>query len=391
MVHYTPFLPEVITDPYPTYRRLLEEAPVYFMEEYQSWALSRFDDLWRAMSDSETFATTGGTTAAQAISKVEPPVPSINQIDPPDHTRLRKDLSRSFTKNRVNALEPEIRSLASDLLDDGASAGEIDVVRDLADRVAAHVACRLLDLPLEDGHLLVEWVHRYVSNDPEDQGRSSDALAAAGEMNEYLAAFARERRKGPRREGSVIDAFLAFEMNGRRLEDLEIGSHLQTLVIGGTDTTPKAIGAAVLRLHQNPDQRARVAADPSRIPIAFNEVLRYDMPTQFMARTVERPIELQGQRLEPGQGVLLLLAAGNRDPREFRDPDRFDVDRDARRILSFGHAVHICLGAHVARLEGRVLLEELLRRHPEYELDEAKLEWRRADQIQGIISAPISF
>jgi cytochrome P450 len=389
MTHYTPFLPEVIADPYPIYRSLLEQAPAYYIEEYDSWALSRFDDLWRALSDAETFGTTGGTTAAQAVSKVEAPVPSINQLDPPDHTRLRKAVSRSFTKNRVKALEPEIRALACDLLDRGESAGEIDVVRGLADPVAAQVACRLLDLPLEDGPLLVEWVHRYVSNDPDDQGRSADALAAAGEMNEYLAAFARDRRKNPRRDDAVVEAFLAFELDGRRLEDLEIASHLQTLVIGGTDTTPKGIGAAVLRLYQHPDQRARLAADPSRIPTAFTEVLRYDMPTQFMARTVNRRVVLHDQTLEPGQGVLLLLAAGNRDPREFDDPDRFDIDRDPRRILSFGHAVHICLGAHVARLEGRVLLEELLGRHPEYGLDESRLEWRRADQIQGLISAPI--
>ena len=390
MIDYSPFHPDVIADPHPTYRRLLEEAPAYFMEEYGGWALSRFDDLWWAMSDAEHFSTTSGTTAAQAISGVEAPVPSINQMDPPDHTRLRKALSRSFTKNRVAALEPEVRALSRDLLDRGADSGRIDVVREVADRIAAHVACRLLDLPLEDGPRLVDWVHRYVSNDPEDQGRSSDAMAATLEMNAYLAAFAAERRAGSRDGASVVDAFLDFDQDGRRLDDLEIASHLQTLVIGGTDTTPKAIGAAVLRLHQHPDQRARLAADPSRIPTAFDEVLRYDMPTQFMARTVTRPVTLHGRRLEPGQGVLLLLAAGNRDPREFPEPDRFDTERAPRRILSFGHAIHICLGAHVARLEGRVVLEELLHRDPDYALDASRLVWRRADQIQGLISAPIT-
>lgn len=390
MVAYTPFLPDVIADPYPTYRRLLDEAPVHYMEDFDCWALSRFEDLWRALGDAETFTTTAGTTAAQVVSKVEPPVPSINQLDPPDHTRLRKAIGAAFTKNRVAALEAEVRALTRERLERGAVVGELDVVRDLADPIAAHVACRLLDLPLADGPLLVDLVHRYVSNDPDDEGRSADALAAAMEMNEHLAAFASERRRKLRGDGAVVEAFLDFEQSGRRLEDLEIASHLQTLVIGGTDTTPKAIGAAVLRLHQHPEQRARLAAEPTRIPTAFTEVLRYDMPTQFMARTVARPARLHGQTLEPGQGVLLLLAAGNRDPREFPDPDRFDVDRAPRRILSFGHAVHVCLGAHVARLEGRVLLEELLARFPNYDLDVARLEWRRADQIQGLISAPIA-
>jgi cytochrome P450 len=391
MIHYTPFLPEATTDPYPLYRRLLEEAPVYYIEEYDGWALSRFADVWSALEDAETFGTTQGSTAAQALSKVEPPVPSINQIDPPHHTRLRRAIKGSFTKNHVASLEPEVRSLAVEAIERGLEDGRLDGVRELADPIAGQIACRLLDLPPEDGPLLTAWVHRYVQNDPEDEGRSNDALAASMAMNQYLAEFAARWRRKPGREGALVQAFLEFEIDGRKLDDLEVASHLQTIVIGGTDTTPKGVGAALLRLHQHPDQRARLASNPAKIPAAFHEVLRYDMPTQFMARTVMRPTELHGQKLEPGQGVLMMLAAANRDPREFPDPDRFDVDRNPRRILSFGHAVHICLGAHVARLEGRVLLEELLSRAPDYHLDEAELEWRRADQIQGIISAPISF
>jgi cytochrome P450 len=389
MIHYTPFLAEALEDPHPLYRRLRDEQPAYYIEEYDGWALSRFENVWRAMEDTGSFGSARGTTAAQVLSKVEPPVPSINQLDPPDHTRLRRSLRAPFTKNRVAALEPELRAFVRATLDRHADAGEIDVVRDLADPLAALAACRLLDLPLADAPLLVGWVHRYTQNDPADLGRSADALAAAREMNEYLAEFARRWRREPGRSGAVIEAFLAFEIDGRRLEDLEIASHMQTLVIGGTDTTPKGIGAAVLRLHQHPEQRARLAKSPAGIPGAFTEVLRYDVPTQFMARSVSRGVEVAGQELRPGQGVLLLLAAANRDPREFRDPDRFDVGRNPRRILSFGHAAHVCLGAHVARLEGRVLLGELLDRHPEYGLDESRLVWRRADQIQGLVSAPI--
>jgi hypothetical protein len=389
LIHYTPFLPEAMLDPHPLYRRLLEEAPAYYIEEYDGWALSRFEDVWRAMEDTESYGSARGTTAAQVLSKVEPAVPSLNQLDPPEHTRLRRSLRGPFTKNRVAALEPEIRAFARARLDRHAGAGEIDVVRELADPLAALAACRLLDLPLEDAPLLVGWVHRYTLNEPGDLGRSADALAAAHEMNGYLAEIARRWRRKPGRSGAVIEAFLAFEQGGRRLEDLEVASHMQTLVIGGTDTTPKGIGAAVLRLHQHPEQRARLARDPTRIGVAFSEVLRFDTPTQFMARSVSRSVELHGQKLRPGQGVLLLLAAANRDPREFPDPDRFDVERNPRRILSFGHAAHVCIGAHVARLEGRVLLEELLARHPEYDLDESRLVWRRADQIQGLVSAPI--
>jgi cytochrome P450 len=389
MIRYSPFLPEVIEDPHPFYRRLRDEAPVYYLEDFDGWALSRFEDNWRATEDPLVFSSTGGTTAAQALSKVEPPVPSVNQLDPPDHTRLRRAIRGPFARAHVASLEPEVRAFARRCLARAAEVGELDAIRELADPLAAFVACELLDLPQVDAPLLVGWVHRYTRNDPGDLGRSADALTAAREMNEYLASHVRRWRTSPGRQDSVVSAFLGFELGGRRLADLEIASHLQTLVIGGTDTTPKGIGSALLRLHQHPDQRARLAAEPRRIPAAFTEVLRYDMPTQFMARTVARDVELHGQKLRRGQGVLLLFAAANRDEREFPDPDRFDMARNPRRILSFGHAAHVCLGAHVARLEGRVVLEEILARFPSYHLDESRLVYRRADQIQGLVSAPI--
>lgn len=390
MLRYSPFLPEVIEDPYPLYRRLRAEAPAYHIEEFDGWALSRFEDVWRATEDPQTFSSTSGTTAAQALSKVEPPVPSVNQLDPPDHTRMRQAIRAPFSRAQVGRLEAEMRAFARERLERASIAGEIDAVRELADPLAAVVACRLLDLPVEDAPLLVGWVHRYTLNEPGDLGRSSDALGAAREMNDYLADFARRWRLRPGRSGALVEAFLDFELGGRKLGDLEIASHLQTLVIGGTDTTPKCVGAALLRLHQHPDQRARLARDPAQIPAAFSEVLRLDMPTQFMARTLRRDVLLHGQKLRAGQGVLLLYAAANLDEREFTDPDRFDSERDPRRILSFGHAAHVCLGAHVARLEGRVLLEEILARFPDYALDESRLVRRCADQIQGLVSLPIA-
>lgn len=388
-IAYSPFAPEVIADPHPLYARMRDEAPACYIAEYDGWALSRFEDCWRATEDPATFSSTGGSTAAQALSKVEPPVPSVNQLDPPDHTRLRHAIRGPFAREAVAALEGEMRAFVALRLERAALRGEIDVVRELADPLAAMVACRLLDRPHEDAPRLVAWVHRYVNNEPGDLGRSADALAAAMEMNAYLAEVVARWRKRPGRTDSVIQAFVDFELGGRKLADLEIASHLQTLVIGGTDTTPKAVGAAALRLHAAPDQRARLAREPGRIPLAFQEALRIDMPTQFMARVVKRETRLHGCALRPGQGVLLLFASANRDPREFQEPERFDAFRAPRRVLSFGHAAHVCLGAHVARLEGRVMLEELLARFPDYELDPVRVERRRADQIQGIVSAPI--
>ena len=388
-LRYSPFLPDVMKDPYPFYRRLRDEAPVYYMAEYDSWALSRFEDIWRATERPETFTTVRGTTAAQVISRVEPPVPSINQIDPPDHTRLRKAIRSFFSRNSALALEATIREEIHRQLGLHRDQSEIDAVRSLADPVAASVACRLLSLPEEAGPLLLAWVHRYTQNVPGDEGRSRDALEAALEMNQYLAEFVALRRRG-KGEPGVTDVFLEHEIQGRQLEDLEIASHLQTLVIGGTDTTPKVIASALLRLHREPDQRARLQSAPDEISLAFKEALRIDVPTQFMARTVAAETSIHGETLRPGQGVLFLYASANRDEREFDDPDRFDIGRPTRRHLGFGHAAHVCIGAHVAALEGRIVLEEILAASPEYEIDESRIEWRSADQLRGMTSLPLS-
>jgi hypothetical protein len=210
------------------------------------------------------------------------------------------------------------------------------------------------------------------------------------EMNAYLAERVAERRRG-RGESGVADVFIAHELGGRRLADLEIASHMMTLVIGGTDTTPKVISAALRRLHQAPDQRADLVAHPEAIPGAFVEALRLDMPTQFMARTVARETTIHGQKLRPGQGVLFLFASANRDEREYAEPDRYDARRRIRRHLGFGHAAHVCIGSHVAALEGRVVLEEVLAAAPDYQLDESRIRWRSADQLRGMTSLPLSF
>ncbi|MBW2501094.1 MAG: cytochrome P450 [Deltaproteobacteria bacterium] len=387
-LHYSPFLPEVMEDPFPFYRRLRDEQPVYYMPTYNAWVLSRFDDIWTATEQPEIFTTIHGTTAAQAVSKVEPPVPSLNQIDPPEHTHLRKTLRDFFSRASALALEPMIRADVRERLERHAEAGEIDAVRGLADPVAARVACRILSLPDEAGPLLVAWVHRYAANDPSDEGRSSDALQSAIEMNQYLAERVAERRRGVGEEG-IIDVFLTHEIHGRRLEDLEIASHLQTLVIGGTDTTPKVIASALWHLERESDQRRRIAEDPRLAAPAFAEALRLEMPTQFMARTVAKETVLHGETLRPGQGVLLLYASANRDEREFAAPDRYDSTRRARRHLGFGHAAHVCIGAHVARLEGRIVLEEVLARFPRYGIDAERIGFRSADQLRGMTSLPL--
>jgi cytochrome P450 len=230
-----------------------------------------------------------------------------------------------------------------------------------------------------------------MGNVASDLGRSPDALAAAGEMNAWLAERVREQGARAGRDGaSVTDRFLAARVAGRPLSALEIASHLQTLVIGGTETTPRVVAAALLRLQQNPGERDAILAGDAGPSDAFEEALRLDSPTQYMARTVARDCEWRGQALRAGQGVLLLYASANRDEREFPDPERFYVRRRPKRMLGFGHGAHLCIGLHVARLEGRVLLEELLARSPRFAIDEARVVRTASDQMRGIAELPIA-
>jgi cytochrome P450 len=200
-----------------------------------------------------------------------------------------------------------------------------------------------------------------------------------------------DRRRSGSGTDDVVDLFRTIEIGGRRLSDEEIGSHLSMLIIGGSETFPKTFANGVFRLAQHPDQRARLAASPELIPAAYDEILRYDMPTQFLCRTLTDDVEVRGETLRKGQAVMFLYPSANRDAEEFDDPDRFDVGRKPRRILTFGAGTHACLGFHVARMEGKVCFEELLAQFPEYEVLPDQAERLRTEFVQGFASLPIRF
>jgi cytochrome P450 len=267
----------------------------------------------------------------------------------------------------------------------------MDVISDLGIRISSRVACMLIGLPLADAGYLSSVVRRYFMRLPDVQGMPADAIAAAEELDGYLLDAVRERRRQGGGGDDAMGAYFAFEPQGRPLSDEQLAAHLNIMVVGGTETLPKVFAGGVIQLHRHPDQRAAMAADPSIINSAFTEIARYEMPTQFLTRHVAREHELHGQKLRTGQGVLFLYRSANRDAAEFSDPDRFDIHRRAPRILSFGHGTHICLGQHVARLEARVMYEELLRAVPEYDLDESEVIPARSEFVDGYLSVPIHF
>ena len=269
--------------------------------------------------------------------------------------------------------------------------GSCDVVADLAMRTSVRVACHLSGLPEEDVDFFVDRVNRSFERDPGVPGMPERAMIANGELFEYISRYVADHRTDRIDRPCALNTLYDIEPWGEPLRDADIVSMLFLMLIGGTETLPKALSAAVFRLGQHPDQRAELVANPALIPDAFNEALRYDMPTQMLGRRVVREIELHGETLRPGQGVLFLFASANRDEREFPDPDRFDIHRGAKRILTFGAGAHMCLGAHVARMEGRVMLEELLARIPEYDVDLEGAERLQSELFQGWKRLPIRF
>ncbi len=390
-LHYDPFSEEVIRDPHPIYKRLREEAPCYHMEKWDAFALSRFDDIWNASMDAENYSVAQGTTASHLLTKVQPVTPMINLMDPPEHTELRSKISRYFTPGTVRRLEAQIQEFVDEAFAPIADVAEADLFNDFAARVSVKVACLANGFPLEDADHLNQLVWRFFAREEGVEGITQDGLAAMGEMTRYFAELIDKRRRAGVSEGSVVDVVVGTEIGGRRFSDEEAGSHLSMFLIGGAETFPKTFASGVHRLWQHPDQRAACAADPSLIPDAYLEVLRYDMPTQFLMRTLRNDVSLHGVTMREGRPVMFLYPSANRDPREFERADDFDIRRKAPRILSFGHGIHACIGLHFAKMEGKLCFQKLLAHAPEYAVQEAQLERIRTEFVQGWASMPVTF
>jgi cytochrome P450 len=390
-LHYDPFSADVMRDPYPVYARLREEAPVYHLEEYDAWALSRFEDVWNASMDNKHFTCAKGTTSAHLLTKVQAVTPMLNNMDPPEHTQLRSAVRRFFSPQALRTLEPTIRSLATACLDRAVERGGCDVMADFASQISVKVACVVTGVPLEDGDLMNSLVWRFFARKPGHPGMTPEGLQAMQELFAYLVDLSHARRRAGSDADDIVTLLNGIEIGGRKLDDASIASHLAMFVIGGSETFPKVFANAIMLLAQHPEQRAECAKDPSLVPNAFLEGLRYLMPTQFLCRVVTKEVRIRDETLRPGQPLLFLYPAANRDPREFRNPDVFDIHRPIPRLLSFGQGQHSCIGIHVAKMEGRVCLEETLRRIPNYELQMDRAERLVTDFVQGFAKLPIRF
>ena len=390
MIDYDPFRKDVRTDPYPFYKSLRDEAPVYHLPKYNAWAISRFADIWD-LSSSERLSTAQGTAPAQVLTKDQPVTPMLNVMDPPEHTRLRKAVRKMFLPGQLRSLQPTAVKMFDELLDDVMERGECDAVQDLAGKLSVKVACLAIGLPIEDADTIHSMVVRFFTHDPDAEGFSPDSLAAIQEMTMYCADRIRECRTAKPDDLSPVNVLAHYEEDGELFDDMTAASHVNMLIIGGTETFPKTFANGILRLWEHPDQRRKLAENPDDIVQGYQEILRYDMPTQFLCRTATDDIELHGQTIKKGDGLMFLYASANRDEREFENPDTFDVTRPNDRILSVGAGIHACLGTHVAKMEGKLTFEAVLKRIPDYEVDVDNAKRLRTEFVQGFESLPIKF
>ena len=395
---YDPFAPEMLADPYPAYAALRQEQAVYSLPQYNAVALPRFEEVWQVLGDTEHFTIVEGPVFdRELLSRPFEPVPVADPArtfatwDPPLHTKLRATLAKHFGPGLVAKLEQYGRAAARRLLDAWVPAGRFDVAREYAAPVSVELISRVIGLPVEDGAHLTELVNRSARRDPGKPGFTDAGMQAQAQIHAYILEIVTRRRARGADGTCSLDALLEAEIEGTRLADADIATQLLTLLAGGVETMPKIIAGGVRELAHAPEQRAALAADPSLARHAFEEMLRHQGVLQHVGRTATVEVEVAGVALQPGQRVFCLLQSANRDGREFERADDFDLTRRPRRHVGLGHGPHHCIGAHVARLEGRILIEELIQAVPHYEVDESAAERPGSDFQLGYTVLPICF
>lgn len=399
---YDPYAYEIHEDPYPTYARLRDEAPVYHNVERGFWALSLHQDVMEAFRDTERFSSAEGVSLDPAASGPHAHrTMSFLAMDEPMHGRMRGLVSRAFTPRRVAELEPRIRQIAAGYLAEAMEAGSFDFIEDFAGRLPMDVISEMLGLPKGDRQELRRLSDLLVHREEGVRDVPPEGVEAALELVLRYSELVTDRRSSPGED--LVSALISAEIDGDRLTDDEIIGFLFLMVVAGNETTTKLLGNAWWWAWNNPDQRSVVFGTPgetphlNRVPAWVEETLRYDTSTQMLARVTTCDVELHGQVIPAGERVLLLVGSANRDPREFNHPDRYDLSRvdpaspePMPGLASFGFGRHFCLGASLARLESRVALEELANSVADYEIDPTGVRRVHSVNVRGFAALPTS-
>jgi len=385
---YDPFDLRVDKDPWGVWTELRERAPLYRNEARDFYALSRFADVHSVLTDFKTYSSRRGNLL-EVIDRPDGERPRLlSFMDPPEHQRLRGIVSKSFSPAAVAQLEDGIRARARSRLDRAADREQFDFVVDFAQHIPVSVICSLMGIPAEDHDLMRQWTDAHMACD-ENGERSGER--AFDDMRQYVAALASERARRP--QDDMLSAMVHAKVPGpdgpRALNLSEILDFMVQIINAGSETSTRLMGWSVVQLSRHPEQRRALARDPGLAAGAIEEILRYDPPLVRQARLVDRDVTWHGQKVSAGSKLLLLIGAASRDPREFERPDAFLIDRKIARPLAFSAGIHHCLGAALARLEGRVVLEELLARSCDWEVDEGGLEFAFSTFNRGYGRIPV--
>ena len=399
-ITYDPRDPATLHDPFAVYRQLQDEDPVHWCAPLRGWIVTRYDDCKTVLTDprfsADRLSPFFEQLPAEERARVQNLEAAISRwsvfIDPPDHTRLRRLLAPGSTSRALVRMERRVAEIVEDLLDRAVARGEMDFIADFAYPLPASVVMVMLGVPLRDLERFKLWsddLALFVGSAQATADKHTRAERATAEMNAYFAALVARRRRAPRED--LISELLASEGAESGLDEADLAASCMFLLFAGHETTTNLLGSAILHLTRNPEQLARLVDEPSLAEHCVEEVLRYDGPINAMVRIATEPVELAGRGIEPGARVFAMLNAANRDPRAFEAPERFDIARRPNRQMAFGHGIHFCLGAPLARLEGRIALQRIVARLEDINCPPEGP--RRVDSLvlRGLASLPIQY
>jgi len=394
---YHLLIPDVLANPYPLYQRLRSEDPVHWDPFLHAWVVTRYADVVTVFQRFSANRTpTPEQLTALGLAKLTPlakvMVHQMLFLDPPAHGRVRGLASKAFTPRRVEVLRSHIQEITNGLLDAVQSKGHMDVIADLAYPLPAIVTAEMLGVPTSDWKQLTVWSADFaqvLGNFQHNPDHAQKALRSLEEMIAYFRAATREQRTYPR--DGLIHALMNAENDGDRLSEDEVVANTIVTMVGGQETTTNLIGNGLLTLLRYPDQLEKLRANLSLVPSAVEELLRYESPSQHTARLAPDNVELGGKYIRKQQAVIAVMGAANRDPERFPDPDQLDICRQDNRHVAFAWASHFCFGAPLARLEGQIVFETVLRRMPDLKLAPGPITWRENLGLRGLTALPVTF
>jgi cytochrome P450 len=386
---FDPFDPENYANPYPAYKVLRDEYPVYKKANDEPrvwphyWMLSRAEDVNAALSDWRTFSSTGGTLVDTDASLLPP---TMFHMDPPRHDELRSMLARVLTPSRIAGIEPIVRNYAQELVAEWKDRGEFDASTEYSQKIPTITMCTFMDLPRADRDRFLDWNLRTLAT---DDFTNEDALSAWKEMEQYWTDIVLERKDHPGQD--LISEILHARVKGDDLSDAEISGFCSLLHDASQNTTMNMISNAVISLSRFPDQRRKLQENPELLSTSLDELLRFESPVQGLTRNTMRDVTLHDVTIPEGDQVLILYGSANHDERAFEDPEVLNLDRKPKVHWTFGHGIHYCLGNAVARLEVRVALQVLLEELGDWEVDLEKVERNQLVPTRGVAHAPTTF